>query len=56
VPNSSPELDPQLEALLLEGLGGGEDIEMNTAFWDALNAEAKAMADANPELNRSQFG
>ncbi len=32
--------EARLEALLLEGLAGGEDIELTTDFWRELKAEA----------------
>jgi antitoxin ParD1/3/4 len=36
--------DARLEALLLEGLAGGEDIPMTREFWKDLKAEARGIA------------
>ena len=38
------EEDARLEALLLEGLAGGDDIPMTPGFWKDLKAEARDIA------------
>ena len=41
---SKEEEDARLEALLLEGLAGGDDIPMTPGFWKDLKAEARDIA------------
>ena len=38
------EEDARLEALLLEGLAGGEDIPLTPAFWKELKVEVRQIA------------
>jgi len=37
--------DERLEKLLLDGLGAGEDIEVDRKFWKDLKAEARDMVE-----------
>jgi antitoxin ParD1/3/4 len=45
--------DARLEALLLEGLAGGEDIPMTREFWKDLKAEARGIARKHKTRKRS---
>ena len=47
------EEDARLEALLLEGLAGGPDIQMTPAFWKELKTEAKGIAAKHKTRKRS---
>jgi antitoxin ParD1/3/4 len=47
------EEDTRLEALLLEGLAGGEDIPLTPEFWKELKVEARHIADKHTSPKRS---
>jgi len=47
------EADARLEALLLEGLAGGDDIPMTPEFWKDLKAEARDIAQKHKARKRS---
>jgi len=46
------EEDARLEALLLEGLAGGEDIPLTPAFWKELKTEARQIATKHKSRKR----
>ena len=48
------EADSQLEALLLEGLESGEDIEVTPEFWKDLKAEAAVLLKKHPPKLRQR--
>jgi antitoxin ParD1/3/4 len=45
--------DARLEALLLEGLAGGEDIPMTRKFWKDLKTEARGIAQKHKTRKRA---
>jgi antitoxin ParD1/3/4 len=47
------EQDARLEALLVEGLAGGNDIPLNSEFWRDLKAEARQIAATHKSRKRS---
>ena len=47
------EEDARLEALLLEGLAGGEDIPLTQEFWNELKTEARHIAQKHKPRKRS---
>jgi antitoxin ParD1/3/4 len=47
------EEDARLEALLLEGLAGGEDIPPTREFWTELKTEARHIAEKHKPRKRS---
>ena len=47
------EEDARLEALLLEGLAGGDDIPVTPAFWKDLKLEARNIAAKHKARKRS---
>jgi antitoxin ParD1/3/4 len=47
------EQDARLEALLVEGLAGGNDIPLNAEFWKDLKAEARQIAATHKSRKRS---
>jgi antitoxin ParD1/3/4 len=47
------EEDTRLEALLLEGLAGGEDIPLTPEFWKELKVEARHIAAKHTSPKRS---
>ena len=47
------EEDARLEALLLEGLAGGEDIPVTREFWKDLKTEARHIAEKHNPPKRS---
>jgi antitoxin ParD1/3/4 len=47
------EREARLEALLLEGLAGGDDIRMTREFWKDLKAEARGIAQKHKARKRT---
>jgi antitoxin ParD1/3/4 len=47
------EEDARLEALLLEGLAGGDDVPLTPEFWKDLKAEARDIAAKHQARKRS---
>lgn len=47
------EEDTRLEALLLEGLAGGEDIRLTREFWTELKSDARQIAEKHKRRKRS---
>ena len=48
------EEDARLEALLMEGLAGGEDIPLTRQFWTELRTEARHIAAKHKPRKRRQ--
>jgi len=47
------EAEARVEALLLEGLTGGEDVPLTRAFWSELKTEARQIAARHARKKRS---
>jgi antitoxin ParD1/3/4 len=48
------EEDARLEALLLEGLSGGEDVPLTREFWKELKTEARYIAEKHKRPRKRQ--